>query len=156
MATENGTGINWSKVAMKDAHGCLDVESTMELVREELAAHAAEQVDVSEIASAVEKVFARLTNGGAIARATIDLAGLSARALSFLGDVPMTSTTQLTDRIKNYVRGESTRFVDSKGVEGSVWLSRGKLGGCKLATDAVRADYRDFLAKKAAKAAPAA
>jgi hypothetical protein len=159
MAGDNettGTGINWAKVAVRDAHGAIDVDSTMELIRDELTDVAGSEVDTTEIAAAVDAVFAKLTNGGQVQKATIDLSGLASRALNLLGDVPFGQESKLTERVKEYVRGESERFVATEGAEGKMVVRKGKSGGVSPSTPKIVEEYRAFLAKKAAKNAPAA
>jgi hypothetical protein len=153
--TVKGTGINWSKVAVRDPHGAIDQEATLALCNEELSAHIAEnEVDMGEIGDAVASAFAEVR--AKAQKAMIDLNGLASRALNALGtvtSVPFGAETRLQERIKNYVRGESDRFVETKGAEGLYHIKRGKDGGCRLATEAYVKEYRELQAKKAAAAA---
>lgn len=150
---EEGTNINWAKVARRDAHGAIDHDATMTLLDSELVAHMAEnEVDMEEVRVAVATIFDKLTNGGKALNAMIDLNGLSSRACMLLAestDVPFGAETRLQERIKNFVRGESDHFVKTNAAEGAYWICRGKLGGVRLATDSCRKDFRALQDKKA-------
>lgn len=150
VAEEKGTGINWAKVAVRGQHGAVDKTLTMALLDEELSTHIAEnEVDMEEIGSTVATVFTKLTQGVA-KKASIDLNGLATRALGLLGDVPYGQETRLSERIKDFVRGESDRFVESNGASGLYHIKRGKDGGVRLNTEMYLKEYRALQAKKAA------
>lgn len=150
---DEGTKINWGRVARRDPHGAIDLEATMALLNTELVSHMAEnEVDMEAVKEAVAVVFNKLTSDGKALNAMIDLNGLSSRACMLLAestDVPYGAETQLQERIKDFVRGESDHFVKSNGEEGAYWICRGKRGGVRLGTDACRKDFRALQDKKA-------
>ena len=81
---DEGTKINWARVAVRDDHGSIDVDATMTLCRTELENHISDnEVDISEIEEAVDKVFDKLSRGGTALKASIDMGGLQQRACSF-------------------------------------------------------------------------
>lgn len=158
MANENenkGTGIKWSKVAVRDAHGAIDVEATLALCGEELSSVVGNEVELNEIATAVKGVFDKLvaSAGGKAEKASMELAGVATRALEAIGDVPFGQETEVQDRIKDFVRGESERFVETNGAEGAYHIKRGKDGGVRLNTPAYVTEFRKLQEKKAAAAA---
>ena len=51
--TPKGTKINWSKVALRDAHGAVDIDATIALCTEELTALQTSEVDPAEINEAI-------------------------------------------------------------------------------------------------------
>lgn len=153
---ETGTGINWAKVSVRDPHGAIDAAATLALCNEELTAHIADnEVDMREIDEAVAKVFVKLvsTPNGVSQKGLIDLQGLAGRAFNILdneGEVPYGAETRLQDRIKDFVRGESETFVNTKGQAGKYHIKRGKDGGVRLASQAYVKEYLELQAKKAA------
>lgn len=156
MANENenveneGTKINWAKVAVRDAHGAIDKDATLALCDEELTSHIGNEVDMTEIASSVAQVFTKLTRGGEAQKAMIDLDGLATRAFGLLPAAPLGSETLLKKRIMDFVRGESLRFTETNGAEGLYHIKRGKDGGVRLNTPAYVAEFRALQAKKVA------
>jgi len=156
---EKGTGINWAKVSVRDAHGAIDAAATLALCNEELTAHVADnEVDMKEIDESVAKVFVKLmtTPGGVSQKGLIDLQGLAGRAFNILdndGEVPYGAETRLQERIKDFVRGESETFVKTSGQSGKYHIKRGKDGGVRLNTPAYLKEYMELQAKKATAAA---
>lgn len=151
MANEN-TGINWAKVAVRDGHGSVDAAATMARLEEELTKHVAEnEIDLGEIAGAVSRVLTDLTKNGQAQKASMNLNDLSLRALNLLGS----TESRLQKRILEFARGESERFMSSKGADGLLLIRKGKLGGVHVSTPTFVKEYNESLAKKAEKAASA-
>lgn len=153
--TDEQSGIeklNWTKLAVRDAHGAIDSEGTLALVTEALAQAVGNEVDLEEIRGAVSTVFTKLLalpGGGSALKGKMDLDGVAGRARELL-DVPFGAETMVQLRIKNFIRGESEKFVETNGAEGSCHIKRGKDGGVRVRTDAYVKEYRALQAKKAA------
>jgi hypothetical protein len=144
---ERGTGINFSKAVVRDKHGVVDEDATFARIRDEYRAWmATNEVETPMLANAVRTVFDKLPPSQ---KAMIDLNGLASRAVEEM-KVPYGAETRLALRVKDFVRGESLRFVGSKGAEGMYHIKRGKDGGVRLNTTAYVTEYRKLQAKKAA------
>jgi hypothetical protein len=155
MANENkSTGTNWGKMAIRDLHGSIDTVATLKLVEDELATHIHSEVGVDAIAEAVLTALRNLTQDGVAQKASTDLTGLCHKALNLLGDVPAGATTAMLNRIKDFVRGESKRFVSTNGAEGMAFIGRGRgFAGVNVNTPKFVEEYKAAQAKKATAAA---
>ena len=151
MANEkNGTGINWNRVALRDDHGSIDLDATLALCTDEINLHIEAEVSSDDLAGAVTAALSHLTQGGVAQKASTDLNGLSVKALSLLGDIPAGATTMVQERIKDFIRGESRRFVESNGANGLCFLGRGRGRGVNVSTAKFVEEYRAAQAKKTA------
>jgi hypothetical protein len=151
MANEDkGTGINYGKVVLRDNHGTADPSATMDRINAELVEWIAKnEIDTPRIAAAVSTAIEKFPKAQ---KAQLDLEGLTKRAMDELKDLPYGAESRIGKRIKDFVRGESDRFEDSRGESGICFIARGKNGGVKLRTEAFVAEYRASLAKKEAAA----
>jgi hypothetical protein len=150
--TNDNTGINWARVAVRDGHGSVDAAATMARLEEELTKHIAEnEIDLGEIAGAVSRVLADLTKNGQALKASMALNDLSLRALSLLGS----TESRLQKRILEFAHGESERFVASRGADGLLMIRSGRHGGVHVSTPTFVKEYNEALTKKAEKAASA-
>jgi hypothetical protein len=146
--------LNWTKLAIRNSHGAIDVDATLAYVGEALAEAVGNEVDLEEIKGAVDGVIAKLLalpSGKTALMGKMDLAEVATRAARTL-DAPFGGESMLIERVKEFIRGESDRFVESNGEEGSVHVKRGKDGGVRAATTAYVAEYRALQAKKLAAA----
>lgn len=159
MANENTTEekktglnkLNWTKLAIRGKHGAIDMDATLAAIAEQLDVAVGNEVDMGEISAAVNGVFTKLLalpNGGTALNGRLDLAEVVSRASNSL-DAPHGSMTMLQDRIKGYIKGESKRFIESNGAEGSLVVRVGKNGGVIAATETFRKEYQTAQAKNA-------
>ena len=143
-----GTGINYSKVVLRNNLGGVDAEATIALIESELLAWIEEnEMDTDSIAAAVQAVYDKMPPAKI---QMLDLNSLANRATQIL-NVPVGSDSRVANRVKEYIRGESKRFKESNGEEGAFMLQIGKGGGIFRSSPAVVKQYRERLAKKAAK-----
>jgi hypothetical protein len=150
------TGVNWATKAIRGDHGEIDMDATLALCEEEIVASMEGEIGMDAVAGAVASALNNLTQGGVAQKASTDLNGLSVKALGLLGDLPAGVTTSVQNRIKNFIRGESDRFVETNGEEGICYVGRGRgFGGVNVRTTKFVEEYRAAQAKKAAKTAAA-
>lgn len=144
---EKTSGINFAKAVIRDEHGVVNKTLTFARIEEEYSAWMeANEIDTPLIAAAVAAVFSKLPPAQ---MAMLDLNGVANRAVEEL-KVPFGSETRLSNRVKDFVRGESLRFVAASGREGMYHIKRGKKGGVRLNTPAYVEQYRKIQAKKPA------
>ena len=149
MSNENKTtGINWSKVMVRNAHGAADPVATLVKLETELAEHIGQtEISPDLVSEAVASAFAKMP---AATNKTLDMGTLAMRAIAELNATGIVES-KVAERVKAYVRGESDLFKKTLGAEGLYVIRTGRdQGGVAVSTPDVVKRYRETQAAKAA------
>ena len=141
---QDGSGITWGRVLVRDAHGAADLEATLRMLEVEGRTYIANnEIPLEQIKEAVASVFEQNP------KTQFDLGSLTNRTLMAM-NVAAGSETKVGELIKGFVRAESKAFEADRS--GLYHVSRGKNGGCRRVSAEYTAAYNKAQAAKAAAA----
>jgi hypothetical protein len=140
--------INWKKVFVKNASGNLDLEATMAVLREEASEFlAANAVDVPAIDAAVQSVFGKMPPA---LNKQVDMTTLTVQALSVM-TIPEGQTPRAMQNVKDFIRSESKRFVETAGAEGKYVVISGAGGGVRITSPSTVEYFKKLQDRKVSK-----
>jgi len=128
---DKGTGINWGRALVRDAHGTADLEATMRKLEAEARSYVvANEVPTERIRAAVISVYEQFP------KTSFDLGSLTNRVVTEM-KVAAGSETKIGEAVKGFIRGESKQ-VDAflrgeAAAPGLFAIARGKNGGVRPA-----------------------
>jgi|ERR1019366_276912 hypothetical protein len=138
--------INWKKIFVKDALGRFDLAATMEILHEEASEFLKENVvDVPAIDAAVQSIFDKMPP--ALNKQT-DMTTLTVQALASMS-VPEGEMPRALQNVKDFVRCESKRFVETNGAEGKYVILAGAGGGVRITSPSTVEHFKKLQERKA-------
>lgn len=140
------SSVNWKKVFVKNESGNLDLDATMAALRAEAEEFLnANSVDVPAIDAAIQSVFDKMPDA---LNKQADMTTLTVKALASMsiteGQMP-----RVMQNVKDFIRSESKRFVESAGAQGKYVVISGAGGGVRITSPSTVEYFKKLQERKA-------